>query len=265
MALCGGTIRARRRLGSNHRLGDCPDRDGPRTADEIGLDPRCRRRLHVAPRSNSCGMSSPSTRAIAMSPSSSRTRSPHPRTVTSAWLRSGGVGMTGRPSRKNLRHRLRLSSSLSCLHRLTWSLSMPPDTLEFEDRSRVLLKEIEALSMLPRTTQRQGRSTAEQADRLDAGGYLLNLTAWQRVLGGAAPEPTDGAGLHLPPVHRVHGDQWRPPVRGRSRHRRWLRQLSGRARADRRPPQGGRRYEAEDLPELRLRASPKGTGRHCAR
>ena len=33
---------------------------------------------------------------------------------------------------------------------------MPPDTLEFEEPIAVLLKEIEALSMLPQTPERQG-------------------------------------------------------------------------------------------------------------
>ena len=32
---------------------------------------------------------------------------------------------------------------------------MPPDTLEFEEPIAVLLKEIEALSMLPSTSERQ--------------------------------------------------------------------------------------------------------------
>ena len=32
---------------------------------------------------------------------------------------------------------------------------MPPDTLEFEEPIAVLLKEVEALSMLPRTPERQ--------------------------------------------------------------------------------------------------------------
>lgn len=32
---------------------------------------------------------------------------------------------------------------------------MPPDTLEFEEPIAVLLKEIEALSMLPQTPERQ--------------------------------------------------------------------------------------------------------------
>jgi acetyl-CoA carboxylase carboxyl transferase subunit alpha len=60
---------------------------------------------------------------------------------------------------------------------------MPPDLLEFEEPIGVLLKEIEALSMLPQTTERQ-----QSIDRLQRrvesmrGVIYSNLTPWQRVL-----------------------------------------------------------------------------------
>ena len=60
---------------------------------------------------------------------------------------------------------------------------MPADTLEFEEPIAVLLKEIEALSMLPRTPQRQaeidGLNRRIQSIRVD---IYSHLTPWQRVL-----------------------------------------------------------------------------------
>jgi acetyl-CoA carboxylase carboxyl transferase subunit alpha len=60
---------------------------------------------------------------------------------------------------------------------------MPPDTLEFEEPIAVLLKEIEALSMLPPTPQRQaeidGLNRRIESIRAD---IYSRLTAWQRVL-----------------------------------------------------------------------------------
>ena len=58
-----------------------------------------------------------------------------------------------------------------------------PDLLDFEEPVGVLLKEIEALSMLPRTPERE-RSIAglqKRADEIRAELYA-NLTPWQRVL-----------------------------------------------------------------------------------
>src|SRR5258705_11233887 len=60
---------------------------------------------------------------------------------------------------------------------------MPPDTLEFEEPIAVLLKEIEALSMLPQTPQRQveidGLNQRIESIRADV---YSRLTPWQRVL-----------------------------------------------------------------------------------
>jgi acetyl-CoA carboxylase carboxyl transferase subunit alpha len=60
---------------------------------------------------------------------------------------------------------------------------MPPDILEFEEPVGVLLKEIEALSMLPRTAERQLSIDAlkRRADSIRAEIYA-KLTPWQRVL-----------------------------------------------------------------------------------
>jgi len=60
---------------------------------------------------------------------------------------------------------------------------MPPDTLEFEEPVAVLLKEIEALSMLPVTPERQ-RSIDSLYARIDSirGEIYKHLTPWQRVL-----------------------------------------------------------------------------------
>jgi acetyl-CoA carboxylase carboxyl transferase subunit alpha len=60
---------------------------------------------------------------------------------------------------------------------------MPADTLEFEEPIAVLLKEIEALSMLPQTPQRQteieGLHRRIESIRAD---IYSRLTPWQRVL-----------------------------------------------------------------------------------
>lgn len=60
---------------------------------------------------------------------------------------------------------------------------MPPDTLEFEEPIALLLKEVEALSMLPVTAERQ-RSLDSLNMRIDSlrGEIYKNLTPWQRVL-----------------------------------------------------------------------------------
>src|SRR5215216_472941 len=60
---------------------------------------------------------------------------------------------------------------------------MPPDTLEFEEPIAVLLKEIEALSMLPQTPERL-RSIESLRRRIDSirSDIYNHLTPWQRVL-----------------------------------------------------------------------------------
>jgi acetyl-CoA carboxylase carboxyl transferase subunit alpha len=60
---------------------------------------------------------------------------------------------------------------------------MPPDTLEFEEPIAILLKEVEALSLMPPTPDRQ-----QTIDRLHRriesirAELYLTLTPWQRVL-----------------------------------------------------------------------------------
>ena len=60
---------------------------------------------------------------------------------------------------------------------------MPPDTLEFEEPIALLLKEIEALSMLPQTPDRQ-RSIDSLQQRIESfrADIYQHLTPWQRVL-----------------------------------------------------------------------------------
>ena len=60
---------------------------------------------------------------------------------------------------------------------------MPPDTLEFEEPIAILLKEIEALSMLPPTPQRQ-EGIAQLHRRIESirAEIYARLTPWQRVL-----------------------------------------------------------------------------------
>ncbi len=60
---------------------------------------------------------------------------------------------------------------------------MPPDTLEFEEPIAVLLKEIEALSLMPQTPERQ-RSIDGLHSRIESirADIYQHLTPWQRVL-----------------------------------------------------------------------------------
>jgi acetyl-CoA carboxylase carboxyl transferase subunit alpha len=60
---------------------------------------------------------------------------------------------------------------------------MPPETLDFEEPIAVLLKEIEALSMLPQTPEKL-RSIEGLRRRIDSirGEIYQHLTPWQRVL-----------------------------------------------------------------------------------
>jgi acetyl-CoA carboxylase carboxyl transferase subunit alpha len=60
---------------------------------------------------------------------------------------------------------------------------MPPDTLEFEEPIAVLLKEIEALAMLPQTPERQEsiEGLYRRIESIRAEIYT-RLTPWQRVL-----------------------------------------------------------------------------------
>jgi len=60
---------------------------------------------------------------------------------------------------------------------------MPADTLEFEEPVAILLKEIEALSMLPQTPERQQSIDSLNLRIEEIRGELYrNLTPWQRVL-----------------------------------------------------------------------------------
>ena len=86
-----------------------------------------------------------------------------------------------------------------------------PDLLEFEEPIGVLLKEIEALSMLPRTAERERsieslRSRAEQI----RGELYANLTPWQRVLVARhpnRPNTLDYVERLFTDVDELHGDR----------------------------------------------------------
>jgi len=88
---------------------------------------------------------------------------------------------------------------------------MPPDTLEFEEPIALLLKEIEALSMLPVTPERQ-RSVDSLHMRIDAirGEIYKNLTPWQRVQVARHPNrPTvlDYVNRLFTEFHEISGDR----------------------------------------------------------
>jgi acetyl-CoA carboxylase carboxyl transferase subunit alpha len=88
---------------------------------------------------------------------------------------------------------------------------MPTETLEFEEPVAVLLKEIEALSMLPRTAQRDAEIAGlkRRADQIRTELYK-NLTAWQRVLVArhpSRPYPLDYIERLFTGFRELHGDR----------------------------------------------------------
>ncbi len=88
---------------------------------------------------------------------------------------------------------------------------MPPDLLEFEEPVGVLLKEIEALSMLPQTPDRLRsiESLQKRADEIRADLYA-NLTPWQRVLVArhpARPNTLDYVERLFTNFDELHGDR----------------------------------------------------------
>jgi acetyl-CoA carboxylase carboxyl transferase subunit alpha len=88
---------------------------------------------------------------------------------------------------------------------------MPADTLEFEEPIAVLLKEIEALSMLPQNERRQQEieSLHRRIESIRADIYA-HLTPWQRVLVARHPSrPTvlDYAGRLFTEFTEISGDR----------------------------------------------------------
>jgi len=88
---------------------------------------------------------------------------------------------------------------------------MPPDLLEFEEPVGVLLKEIEALSMLPQTPERLRsiESLRRRADEIRSELYA-NLTPWQRVLvarHASRPSTLDYVERLFSGFDELHGDR----------------------------------------------------------
>src|SRR5215813_3453204 len=88
---------------------------------------------------------------------------------------------------------------------------MPPETLEFEEPIAALLKEIEALSLLPGTEARQ-REIAHLERRLEAvrADLYAALTPWQRVLVARHPSRPgleDFIQRLFPEFTEIHGDR----------------------------------------------------------
>src|SRR3954452_16380245 len=88
---------------------------------------------------------------------------------------------------------------------------MPPETLEFEEPIGVLLKEIEALSMMPKTDARQHEidSLKRRIESIRAELYQT-LTPWQRVLVARHPSRPgleDFVQRLFPGFVEIHGDR----------------------------------------------------------
>src|SRR6476660_10070865 len=86
-----------------------------------------------------------------------------------------------------------------------------PELLEFEEPIGVLLKEIEALSMMPSTLERERsiESLRRRADSIRAEIYA-SLTPWQRVLVARHPNrpgPLDSVERLFTNFDELHGDR----------------------------------------------------------
>src|SRR6476619_7592708 len=88
---------------------------------------------------------------------------------------------------------------------------MPPETLEFEEPIAVLLKELDALSLLPSTDARQ-REIAQLERRLESirADLYATLTPWQRVMVARHPSRPgleDFIQRLFPGFVEIHGDR----------------------------------------------------------
>src|SRR5215470_13314125 len=88
---------------------------------------------------------------------------------------------------------------------------MPPETLEFEEPIAALLKEIDALSLLPATDARQ-REIAHLERRIETvrADLYATLTPWQRVLVARHPNRPgleDFLKRLFPDFTEIHGDR----------------------------------------------------------
>jgi acetyl-CoA carboxylase carboxyl transferase subunit alpha len=88
---------------------------------------------------------------------------------------------------------------------------MPPELLEFEEPIGVLLKEIEALSMLPQTSERARsiETLRRRAEEIRSELYA-SLTPWQRVLvarHAARPNTLDYVERLFTGFDELHGDR----------------------------------------------------------
>src|SRR5512145_2716662 len=86
-----------------------------------------------------------------------------------------------------------------------------PELLEFEEPIGVLFKEIEALSMLPRTPERERsiESLRRRAEEIRSELYA-NLTPWQRVLVArhpSRPNTLDYVERLFTGFDELHGDR----------------------------------------------------------
>ena len=86
-----------------------------------------------------------------------------------------------------------------------------PELLEFEEPIGILLKEIEALSMLPSTPEREAgiESLRRRVESIRADLYT-HLTPWQRVLVArhpARPSVLDYVSLLFDDFLEIHGDR----------------------------------------------------------
>ena len=142
-----------------------------------------------------------------------------------------------------------------------------PDLLDFEEPVGVLLKEIEALRLMPQTPERE-RSIAALRARAEQirGEIYANLTPWQRVQVARHPNrpcTLDYVERLFTDFIELHGDRRFADDKAIVTGLGVLQRPAGRCRR----PSEGPRHQAEDLPQLRLRQAgglSQGAARHAA-
>ena len=144
---------------------------------------------------------------------------------------------------------------------------MASDTLDFEEPVSVLLKEIEALRLMPQTPERRGAIARLEARAKELRAEIYAHLRPVAVRAGGAPSRTAPAcSTTSSGCSRNSPSPRRPAVRRRQGDRHGIRVLSRTSRSGRRTPERPR-HEAEDLPELRLREArglSEGAARHAA-
>ncbi len=90
------------------------------------------------------------------------------------------------------------------------------DLLEFEEPIAVLMKEVEAMSLMPQTAERRRAIAQLEARAVELRGEIYQDAQALAARAGRAPSrPAEHARLRGTPVHGIRGGARRSAVRGR--------------------------------------------------